>query len=157
MVGTAQSRESIEVLVVEDNPGDVRLVRYALAEADSWPVKLTVAEDGEKAINYLHQKGSFKLAERPDLVILDLNLPKCSGTEVLKVIRETEALKDIRVVILSSSPEDVIRNTVLNADVEPDCYFTKPPDFDEFLALGRKIRGCFEKRGCDCHKVDDRY
>ncbi len=144
MPATKRSESSVEVLVVEDNPGDARIVRYALAEADAWPVKMTVAEDGEKAIHYLQGKGAYASALPPDLVILDLNLPKYSGTEVLKVIRESEALRRTRVFILSSSPEDVIRNTVHTAHVEADGYFTKPPDLDEFIGLGKKIRSCFE-------------
>jgi CheY-like chemotaxis protein len=144
MAATAHSEVSVQVLVVEDNPGDARIVRYALAEADSWPVKLTVAEDGEKAIQYLLRKGAYASAPRPDLVILDLNLPKYPGTEVLKVIRENSALRHTQVFILSSSPEDVIRNTVHSARVEADGYFTKPPDLDEFIGLGKKIRHCFE-------------
>jgi len=124
--------------------GAPRLGRTFDSSGQGWPVKLTVAEDGEKAIHYLLGKGVYACAPRPDLVILDLNLPKYSGTEVLKVIRESSALRHTRVFILSSSPEDVIRNTVHNARVEADGYFTKPPDLDEFIGLGKKIRRCFE-------------
>ena len=139
MIETAVPR----VLIVEDNPGDVRMLRYAFAD-DQWPVETTVAEDGEKAIHYLQRQGAFEEASVPDLVILDLNLPKYGGTAVLKVIRSAARLRKLPVIILSSSSQEVILKEVRAAGVEADWYFTKPPDFDEFLALAKKIRGCYE-------------
>lgn len=129
-----------KLLVVEDNPVDVRLLRYALESERTWRVQLSVAEDGEKAISLLLE------GPRPEFVILDLNLPKRNGTEVLKVIRNHESLKSLPVAILSSSPMDVIRGKVTNAHVEADWYFTKPMSIDEFVALGQKLHHCYTQR-----------
>jgi DNA-binding response OmpR family regulator len=128
-----------QLLVVEDNPVDVRLLRYALDAEKTWKVQLSIAEDGEKAISVL------LAGPRPELVILDLNLPKRSGTEVLNVIRHTNELKGLPVAILSSSPMDVIRGRVTDAHLEADWYFTKPMSIDEFVALGRQLHMCYEE------------
>lgn len=138
-----------EILVVEDNPADVRMVRLALEEAGDWQFRIEVADDGEKAIQYIQRTGVYNAANPPDLVILDLNLPKYPGVEVLKVIRETEATRDVSVAVLSSSPEDAIRGQFKNLDLKADCYFTKPADFDEYLALGRNILDCYRRRTSD--------
>ncbi len=127
------------LLVVEDNPVDVRLLRYALESERTWQVQLSVAEDGEKAISLLLQ------GPKPEFVILDLNLPKRNGTEVLRVIRDHDVLKDLPVAILSSSPMDVIRGKVTDAHVEADWYFTKPMSIDEFVALGQKLHHCYNE------------
>jgi two-component system, chemotaxis family, response regulator Rcp1 len=131
------------VLLVEDNPVDVRLIRFALREEKSWQTETTVANDGEKAIDYLlHQRetqGDF------DLVILDLNLPKRDGTEVLQVIRSREELSSLPVIVLSSSPEDVSKAKVRNANVEANCYFTKPVGAKEFLDLGQRLWTCYKR------------
>jgi two-component system, chemotaxis family, response regulator Rcp1 len=129
---------------VEDNPADVRMIRYALAEEKGWATEIVVSSDGEKAIDLLLQKNTFVLAEKPDLVILDLNLPKRDGAEILQIIRTTERLREVPVVVLSSSPEDVILNIIRAAHVEANCYLTKPTDVDQFLALGRTFRHCVE-------------
>lgn len=134
----------MRVLIVEDNPGDVRMLRYAF-EDGMWPVETEVAEDGEKAIHYLERKGGFAQAKAPDLVILDLNLPKYNGAAVLQVIRASATLRSVPVIILSSSPHDVILGEILAAGVEADWYFTKPPGFEEFLALAKNIRNCYEE------------
>lgn len=137
--------ETTRVLIVEDNPVDVHLVRLALEEERAWPTESVVTADGEKAIDFLLRRGSFSHAERPHLVILDLNLPKRDGTEVLQVIRTTDSLQNLAVAILSSSPKDVIRSKVHHAKVEANCYFTKPVDADAFLALGKALRCCYER------------
>ena len=128
---------------MEDNPVDVRLIRFALREEKSWQTETTVANDGEKAIDYLlHQhgtQGDF------DLVILDLNLPKRDGTEVLQVIRSREELSSLPVIVLSSSPEDVSKAKVRNANVEANCYFTKPVGAKEFLDLGQRLWSCYRR------------
>lgn len=135
----------VRVLIVEDNPVDVHLVRLALEEEHAWPTESVVTGDGEKAIDFLLRRGSFSDAERPNLVILDLNLPKRDGTEVLQVIRTTESLQNLAVAVLSSSPKDVIRSKIHQANVEANCYFTKPVDAEAFLALGKALRTCYEK------------
>lgn len=132
------------VLIVEDNPVDAEMVERALQEEQSWTTETTVADDGEKAIELLleHRGGRER---RPDLIILDLNLPKRDGAEVLQVIRTTDELRTLPVVVLSSSPMDVMKSKVHRANVEANCYLTKPSDLDEFLALGKRLRSCYEK------------
>jgi CheY-like chemotaxis protein len=131
----------IRVLLAEDNPADVRLIRMALDQA-GWaapPAAVTTAvvTNGEDAIASLS-------AARPDLVILDLNLPRYTGAEVLKFIRRRPQLSGVPVVVLSSSPEDFMRAQIRGESVEADSYLTKPADLDEFLALGAVIRRCYE-------------
>src|SRR5579863_8724357 len=125
---------SLHVLIAEDNPGDARLIRMALTEA-GWTTPPRVVTNGEDAIAYF-------ASARPDLVILDLNLPRYTGAEVLKSIRDRPESRAIPVVILSSSPEDIMRAKVRSEAVEANCYLTKPADIDEFLALGAIIRRC---------------
>ena len=133
------------VLIIEDNPVDAQMVEYALQEEQSWTTEITLADDGEKAIELLLEHHRRPMQQRPDLVILDLNLPKRDGAEVLQVIRTTDALRNLPVVVLSSSPMDVMKSKLRKANVEANCYFTKPADLDEFLALGKRFRCCYEK------------
>jgi len=134
--------KATHILVAEDNPGDVRLIRLALSETRNWPVTISVARDGEQAIDMLESLGS----KSPDLVILDFNLPKRSGTYVLRIIRKTERLSKLPVIVLSSSPEYFLREKLKDAQLGATCYFTKPFDFDEFVRLGEQIRHCYEAR-----------
>ena len=143
MPGESHAVSPIRVLVVEDNPVDATLTRYALSEVKQWDVNLNVVEDGEQALFYLDRKGKFSQAPRPDLVILDLNLPKRNGKEVLQFIRADPNLRAVPVIILSSPPRDVIREEVKSADAQPNCYFTRPLGLDEFLALGEKMHDCY--------------
>ena len=131
---------AMHVLIVDDNPSDVMLIKMTLKEAGLC-FETTVADDGDAAIAFLRGPGC-----RPDLIILDLNLPKRHGTEVLQMIRAGGWSANALVVVLSSSPQDVIAEVVQAANVEADCYLTKPPSLDEFLALGGRIRECFEAR-----------
>jgi CheY-like chemotaxis protein len=133
------------VLIVEDNPVDVYMVQCALQKELDWTTETTVADDGEKAIELLLQHSSRPIREWLDLVILDLNLPKRDGVEVLKVIRTTNGLRSLPVVVLSSSPMDVMKSKFNKVNVEANCYVTKPPDLDEFLSLGKRIRICYTK------------
>lgn len=135
------------VLVVEDNDVDAKLVRFALQGVKDWPLSVDRVADGEQAIQYLYGEGKFAGHQPPDLVVLDLNLPKCDGTEVLRIIRGHPDLKNLRVIVLSSSPKDAIEERVRDAAVQPDCYFTKPVGLDEFLALGTTMHHCFLKSG----------
>lgn len=132
--------EPTRILVAEDNPGDVRLIRLALSETDNWPVAVSVARDGEEAISMLESADR----ESPDLVILDFNLPKRSGIFVLKTIRKNERLKETAVVVLSSSPEYFLREKFEDAKLNATCYLTKPSDFEKFVELGEHIRHCYE-------------
>jgi two-component system response regulator len=126
----------IEILLVEDNPGDVRLTREALKTGKVWS-NLHVVEDGVEALAFVRQQGSYANAPRPDLVLLDLNLPKIDGREVLSNIKTDENLKRIPVVVLTTSQaeEDILKAYNLNAN----CYITKPVDFDQFLKVVRVV------------------
>ena len=137
MTETTGSRLApIEVLLVEDSAGDVRLTREALKDAKVH-ISLHVAADGIEAMAFLERHGTHKTAPRPDLILLDLNLPKKDGREVLKEIKESAALKSIPVVILttSSSSEDVLNSYRLHAN----CYITKPVALDGFLTVIQSI------------------
>jgi len=138
--------KTTHILLAEDNPGDIRLIRLALAETEDWPTTISVARDGEQAIKMLEPEQDGSVATPPDLVILDFNLPKRSGTYVLKTIRKSERLKKMAVIVLSSSPEYFLKEKLKDAQLEATCYFTKPPDFDEFVRLGAQIRRCYESR-----------
>ena len=126
----------IEILMVEDNPGDVRLTQEALKDAKVSNT-LRVVEDGAAALDYLHQRGEYAGAPRPDLILLDLNLPKKNGRDVLEEIKRDDHLKSIPVVILTTSQaeEDVVRAYSLHAN----CYITKPVDFTQFAKIVRTI------------------
>ena len=126
----------IEILLVEDNPGDVRLTREALKDAKVANT-LHVVEDGVSALDFLHRRSPYVEAPRPDLVLLDLNLPRKNGREVLAEIKSEEKIRAIPVVILTTSQaeEDVLRAYNLHAN----CYITKPVDFTQFTTIVRTI------------------
>jgi len=126
----------IEILLVEDSPGDVRLTQVALRDA-KMRNELHVASDGIEATRFLRREGKHADAPRPDLILLDLNLPKKSGREVLEEIKRDPKLKTIPVVILTTSAaeEDVLRSYQLHAN----CYITKPVDFDQFIKVVKNI------------------
>jgi chemotaxis family two-component system response regulator Rcp1 len=128
--------EPIEVLLVEDSPGDVRLTREALKDAKV-RINLHIARDGAEAMAFLKNEGEYTQVPRPDLILLDLNLPKKDGREVLKEIKESEVLKSIPVVILttSASDADILRSYLLHAN----CYITKPVDLKGFLTVVKSI------------------
>jgi CheY-like chemotaxis protein len=126
----------IEVLLVEDDPGDVLMTQEAFEE-HKVRNKLNVVQDGEEALAYLRREGRFAEAVRPDLILLDLNLPRVDGREVLQVIKEDQDLRRIPVVVLTTSQadEDIMRSYSLHANA----YVTKPVDFDSFIAVVRQI------------------
>jgi CheY-like chemotaxis protein len=127
------------ILIVEDNPLDVVLLRHAFKEQTEWQTKLAVVVDGQEAIDYLtHPEGNLT-----DLVILDLNLPKLDGEEVLKAIRQSDELHSLPVIIFSSSPEDVVRSRTDHVRVTPDCCVTKPIGHDEYSTLTQKFWRCY--------------
>ena len=142
----AASGRPVKILVVEDNPADARMMRYALQQESTWHTEMVVVEDGDRAIQYLTEQSFLGQATRPDLVVLDLNLPKRDGTEVLQAIRTTEGLEKLPVVILSSSPEDVSERVVQRANLEADYYLMKPADVDDFLALGTVLMRWYNGR-----------
>lgn len=126
----------IEILLVEDNPADIRLTEEALREGK---VKnnLHVARDGVEALEFLRRQGKFKEAPRPDLVLLDLNLPRKDGREVLGEIKADETLRSLPVVVLttSSSDADILKSYSLYAN----CYITKPVDLEQFVKVVKSI------------------
>jgi two-component system, chemotaxis family, response regulator Rcp1 len=126
----------LEVLLVEDNPGDVRLTREALKEGKVRN-NLHVVADGVEAIAFLKKQGPFAGAVRPDVILLDLNLPRKDGREVLEEIKADASLRHIPVVILTSSQaeQDIVRAYDLHAN----CYVTKPVDFEQFITVVRSI------------------
>lgn len=126
----------IDILLVEDNPGDVRLAQEAL-KGSKIRNNLFVVDDGVKAMEFLHRQGNYKNSPRPDLVILDLNLPRKSGREVLAEIKMDDNLKRIPVVVLTVSrdEEDILKVYNLHAN----CYITKPIDFEQFMKITKTI------------------
>ena len=126
----------VEILLVEDNPGDVRLTEEALKEGKVLN-NIHLANDGVEAVSFLQKEGKYTDAVRPDLILLDLNLPKKDGREVLMEIKKDEALRRIPVVVLTTSmaEEDIIRTY----DYHANCYITKPVDFDQFINVVKSI------------------
>ncbi len=131
-----KSSKAIEVLLIEDSPGDVRLTIEALKEAKVTN-NLSVVQDGVEAIDFLQQKGKYKDAVRPDLILLDLNLPRKDGREVLAEIKSDSNLKRIPVVVLTTSRAE---SDILKAyDLHANCYITKPVDFKQFMTVVKSI------------------
>lgn len=128
----------IEILLVEDNPGDVRLTREAMRDAKVVN-RLNVVPDGVAALEYLRKENRYADAVRPDVILLDLNLPRMDGRELLAVIKNDENLKRIPVVVLTTSAaeEDVMRAYNLHAN----CYVTKPVALDQFIDVVKSIDG----------------
>ncbi len=123
---------TIEVLLVEDNPADADLTREAL-EASKLVLNLSVVVDGEQCIDFLRQSGGFIGARRPDLILLDLNLPRISGREVLAEIKGDPGLRTIPVVVLTSSAAET--DVVQSYDLGANCYITKPVDLKSFMSI----------------------
>jgi len=136
MESIGRSAVPIEVLLVEDSPGDVRLTREAFKDAKVH-INLHVASDGAEAMAFLEREGEHSAAPRPDLILLDLNLPKKDGREVLAELKESPTLKSIPVVILttSGSEADILGSYQRHAN----CYITKPVDLEGFLKVVKSI------------------
>ncbi len=137
MTGSIETNAAFfEVLLVEDSPGDVRLTREAFKDAKVH-INLHVASDGAEAMAFLRREGKNADVPRPDLILLDLNLPKKSGREVLEEIKEDPMLRTIPVVILttSASEQDILRSYLLHAN----CFITKPVDLAGFLQVVKSI------------------
>jgi chemotaxis family two-component system response regulator Rcp1 len=127
----------VEILLVEDSPGDVRLIREALKE-NKIINTLNVVDDGVKAMAFLRKKGEYAKKPRPDVILLDLNLPKMDGRDVLAAIKQDEDLKRIPVVILTTSNSD---KDILNAyNLHANCYITKPLDMDQFVHVVQTLK-----------------
>lgn len=126
----------IDILLVEDNPGDVRLTQEALKEAKLGN-ELHVVEDGVEAMAFLRRQGAYRHAVRPDLILLDLNLPLKNGREVLAEIKDDPKLRRIPVVVLTTSQSEA--DIVKAYDLHANCYITKPVDLNQFLTVVRAI------------------
>ena len=126
----------IEVLLVEDSPGDVRLTQEAFREANR-AIRLHVASDGVEAMAFLRREGAHVDAPRPDLILLDLNLPKMDGREVLALIKEDDSLKMIPTVILTTSEAEA--DIVKSYQLQANCYLSKPVQLDAFESLVKSI------------------
>ena len=126
----------INILLVEDNPGDVRLTVEALKEGKVHN-RLHITKDGMEAMDFLHREGEYSDVPHPDLILLDLNLPKKDGHEVLAEIKEDPMLKRIPVVVLTGSKagEDILKTYNLHAN----CYITKPVDLEQFITVIKSI------------------
>jgi len=133
---TQTLRKPIEILMVEDSPGDVRLTQEALKEGKI-STTLNIVMDGVEALDFLFHRGKYVDAPRPDLILLDLNLPKKDGRDVLQVIKEDPELKRIPVVVLTTSQaeQDILRIYDLHAN----CYITKPVSLDQFISVVKCI------------------
>lgn len=128
--------QNVEILLVEDNPGDIRLIVEVLKEGKI-NNNLSVVEDGEQALAYLKREGSYQDSIVPDIILLDLNLPKINGTEVLAEIKRDPVLKYIPVIILTTSEAE---QDILKAyDLHANCYITKPVNLEQFLTVVRSI------------------
>ena len=125
-----------EILLVEDNPADIRLLQEAF-KGCAKACKLIVTRDGEQAMAFLHQEGEYSSSRRPDLILLDLNLPRKNGLEVLAEVKQEQGLRRIPVIMLSTSTnrDDICRSYDLHAN----CYISKPVDLLELIELGKVI------------------
>ena len=133
---SSQMGKPVEIMLVEDNPGDVRLTQEALKEGKMLN-NLHVVGDGVEALAFLRREGKYANAPRPDVILLDLNLPKKDGREVLAEVKADEDLRRIPVVVLtvSKAEEDILKTYDLHAN----CYITKPLDLDQFIKVVKAI------------------
>ena len=136
MNAIVEEEETIEVLLVEDNPGDVRLTREAFREVNR-SVRLHLASDGVEALAFLGQQGAYLRAPRPDLILLDLNLPKMNGRDVLAKIKADSSLKMIPTIILSSS--EAASDVLISYQLQANCYLRKPTQWSAFDGIVRSI------------------
>jgi two-component system, chemotaxis family, response regulator Rcp1 len=126
----------VDILLVEDNPGDVRLTQEAFRES-RLTIKLNVVMDGEDALNYLFRRPPYENATRPDMILLDLNIPKKDGREVLEEIKQDESLRFVPVVVLTTSNAE--QDIVKTYNLKVNAYINKPVDFDRFFDIVQKI------------------
>lgn len=128
--------KTIEILLVEDSPGDIRLTKEALKDAKMLN-NLNVCTDGEEAMAFLRREGEYLDSPRPDLILLDLNMPKKDGREVLAEIKDDQLLKRIPVVMLTTSTAE--QDILASYDLHANCYITKPVDLDQFVTVVQTI------------------
>ena len=135
-MGKKSLTKPVEILLVEDNPGDIRLTEEALSERKAH-VHLSVVRDGAEATDFLHRRGKYAQAPQPNIILLDLKLPKKDGLELLAEIKAHERLRRIPVVVLttSSAPDDILKAY----DLQASCYITKPADLDQFVQVVKSV------------------
>jgi len=133
-----QDLKCVEILLVEDNPVDVLVTKRAL-QGGNVCNNLHVVQDGEEAMDFLYQRGKYSNAPRPGLILLDLNLPKKSGREVLAEIKQDPSLLDIPVIVLTTSEAET--DILLSYNLHANCFITKPVDLDQFTNVVRSIEG----------------
>lgn len=127
---------TIDILLVEDNPGDIRLTKEALKDM-KLKNTLNVVTDGVEALEFLHQEGQYADAPRPDIILLDLNLPRKDGREVLEEIKDDESLRRIPVVVLTTSDDEA--DIMASYNLHANCYITKPVDVHRFIEIVQNI------------------
>lgn len=130
--------DGVEILLVEDNPGDIRLTQEAFKDS-KLNNNLSVAKDGVEALAYLRREAPYENAPRPDIILLDLNLPRMDGRELLAIIKEDAALKRIPVVILTTSDDE--KDVLATYNLHANCYITKPVDLYRFGEIVKNIEG----------------
>lgn len=128
--------QQIHILLVDDNEGDILLTREALSEARIIN-KISIAYDGVEAISFLKKRPPYRDTDTPDLILLDINLPKMDGTEVLSIIKNDPELRRIPVIMLTTSSSE--KDILASYDNHANCYITKPVDLDRFMAVVRTI------------------
>jgi CheY-like chemotaxis protein len=133
----AERTRPFQILLVEDNLGDIRLTEVAMMEESRIPCRLLVARDGVEAIAFLHQEGAFTNAPRPDLILLDWNLPRKNGWEVLEELKADPRFMRIPVVVLTTSKEE--RDVATAYNLNANAYIVKPVDLDQFIRVIRSI------------------
>ncbi len=127
----------IDILLVEDNPGDVRLTQEALLEGKVLN-RIFIAYDGVEALDFLHRRGQFASAPRPDIILLDLNMPRMDGRECLARIKNDPDLRSIPVVVLTTSEAD--QDVIRSYDMHASCYISKPVDMEQFMKVVKAIK-----------------
>jgi len=135
-------RSPITILLAEDNPGDVFLIRRALVKHGFEQVRLDVVEDGQAAIQYFESMDADSAASAPDLVLLDLNLPRASGSRILARIRQSPRCKATPIIIVTSSDSPLDKEAA--AQLGATAYFQKPGDLTQFMQLGQVVRDAFQ-------------
>lgn len=136
MVGTEETSKAIEILLVEDNPADVRLIAETMKDFKSRN-NINLVKDGVEAMAFLGKSGNYSDAVRPDMIILDLNLPKKNGFEILKEIKQDLDLRNIPVIVLSTS--DSQKDITMAYELQAACFVTKPVGLDDFIRTVKQI------------------
>lgn len=132
------SMKAVDILLVEDNPGDIRLTQEALRDSKIQN-NLSVTRDGVEAVAFLRRQGQYANAPRPDIILLDLNLPRKDGREVLEEIKQDDDLKRIPVVVLTTSNDE--SDVLASYNLHANCFITKPVDLSRFIHIVKSIEG----------------